>query len=74
MPSGIAGSSLRLWGARAMSQPDNFDPPDQSDRPICSNCGWTMWIARIAPHIPGHDKHTFKCSRCEFEEDVIVRL
>jgi hypothetical protein len=58
----------------AMSQPDNFEPPGPGDRPLCANCGWTMWIARIEPHIPGHDKHTFKCTRCEFEDEVIVRL
>ncbi len=57
-----------------MSQPDNFEPPDPSDRPICSNCGWTMWIARIEPHIEGHDKRTFKCDRCDTEESVVVKL
>jgi len=33
-----------------------------------------MWIARIEAHMPGHDKHTFKCSRCEFEDAIIVKL
>jgi hypothetical protein len=57
-----------------MSEPDNFEPPQPTDRPLCSNCGWTMWIARIEPHEPDSHKHTFKCSRCENEEFIIVKL
>jgi hypothetical protein len=57
-----------------MSDVENFDPPEPTDRPICSNCGWTMWIARIEPHAPGHHKHTLKCTRCDKEEEIIVKL
>jgi hypothetical protein len=52
----------------------HFEPPDPVDRPICSNCGWTMWIVSIALDRPGHDKHTFRCHGCEAEEIRIVRL
>jgi hypothetical protein len=57
-----------------MSDVENFDPPEPADRPICSNCGWTMWIARIEPHAPGHHKHTLKCTRCDKQEEIIVKL
>lgn len=57
-----------------MSESDNFEPPDPTDRPLCSNCGWTMWIARIEPHESDSHRHTLKCSRCENEEIIIVKL
>ena len=56
-----------------MSEPDNFDPPKQ--RPLCSNCGWIMWITLIEPHDdPDLTKHTFKCHRCDFEEIKVVKI
>jgi hypothetical protein len=57
-----------------MSQPGNFDPPNPIDRPLCSNCGWTMWIAAIEPHDDGCDRHTLKCHRCEHQEIKIVKI
>ncbi len=57
-----------------MSDTHSFDPPDPIERPICSSCGWTMWIARIEPHEPGLDKHTFKCDRCAGEETKIIKI
>jgi hypothetical protein len=52
----------------------HFEPPDPIDRPICSNCGWTMWVAAIALDRPGHHKHTFKCDGCQSEHIRIVRI
>jgi hypothetical protein len=58
-----------------MSQPGNFEPPEPTERPLCSNCGWTMWVALIEPHDePDHVKHNFKCHRCDYEEIKIVRI
>jgi hypothetical protein len=57
-----------------MSDPPNFEPPGPLERPLCSNCGWTMWIATIEPHQEGHERHTLKCTRCETEEIAIVKL
>jgi hypothetical protein len=54
--------------------PQTNDPPLPTDRPVCSACGWTMWIARIEPHEVGHEKHVFKCDRCDSEHDIIVKL
>jgi hypothetical protein len=62
------------WQESGMSDAENFEPPEPGDRPICSNCGWTMWIARIEQHAPGHHKHTLKCTRCDNEEELIVKL
>ena len=57
-----------------MPDPQNFEPPDPIERPLCAACGWTMWIAAIEPHEDGHARHTLKCTRCEAEEIVIVKL
>ena len=37
-----------------------FDPPDPIDRPLCSNFGWTMWIAHSGPEVSDHDKRTIE--------------
>ncbi len=47
-------------------RPHAFDPPEPTDRPICANCGWPMWIAPIDLHELSQDKHTFKCEQCEY--------
>ena len=57
-----------------MSDSKGFDPPSPIERPICANCGWTMWIAHVEKHEPGYDRHTYKCQRCEFEETKVVKL
>ena len=31
--------------------------------PDCAQCGAPMWLARIEPDIPGHDKRTFPTVR-----------
>ena len=57
-----------------MPQSTNFDPPDPIVRPLCSSCGWTMWIARIEPHEPDREKHIYKCEGCEVEEFFLVKM
>ena len=57
-----------------MPDSQNFEPPDPLERPLCASCGWTMWIATIEPHEQGHEKHTLKCTRCEAEQIVVVKL
>jgi hypothetical protein len=32
-----------------------------------------MWIARIEPDKPDHDKRTFDCSLCDYQETKIVK-
>jgi transposase-like protein len=50
-----------------MSQSENiFDPARLVlYQPICPKCGARMWIVRIEPDEPGHDKRTFECPQCE---------
>jgi hypothetical protein len=33
--------------------------------PKCAACGVSMWLARVEPDRPDHDKCTFECSVCE---------
>jgi hypothetical protein len=55
--------------------PDNLVPPEPTKHPLCSSCGWLMWVTLIEPHNePESSKHTFKCHRCDYEEIKIVRL
>ena len=53
-----------------MSRTYVFDPPDPMDRPLCSNSGWTMWIARSEPDNPGHDKRDVERQRGKDREPV----
>ena len=32
--------------------------------PACPVCGAPMWLARIEPDRPDHDKRTFECKAC----------
>jgi hypothetical protein len=56
-----------------MSQSENiFDPARLVlYQPMCSKCGGTMWLARIEPDAPGHDKRVFECPQCE---NVLVEV
>jgi hypothetical protein len=54
------------WESSAMSQWESFDPARLVlDLPACPKCGARMWLARIEPDAPGHDKRTFECPQCE---------
>jgi hypothetical protein len=49
-----------------MSQWESFDPARLVlDLPTCPKCGAKMWLARIEPDAPGHDKRTYECPTCE---------
>jgi hypothetical protein len=32
--------------------------------PECPECGGEMWLARIEPDRPDHDRRTFECQTC----------
>jgi hypothetical protein len=32
-----------------------------------------MWVVRIEPALPGYNKRTFECTKCNREEIVIAR-
>jgi tRNA(Ile2) C34 agmatinyltransferase TiaS len=49
-----------------MSQSETFDPARLVlYNPVCPKCETRMWLSRIEPDVPGHDKRTFECPRCE---------
>ena len=45
--------------------------PESNDSPFCPKCGSPLRLIRVEP-VPGCEKHTLKCSRCEREETVLV--
>jgi hypothetical protein len=65
-------NSHQEQGKAYMSQSN--EPPLPSDRPVCANCGWTMWIARIEQLDASKDQHVYKCERCEHEQTFIAKL
>jgi hypothetical protein len=51
-----------------------FDPVRPFiDRPRCPNCRSQMWLDRIEPDVPDHDRRTFECPRCQHVESVVVK-
>ena len=51
---------------------DPIIPP--VERPMCTLCGELMWLTRIEPDKPDHDRRTFECSECENIETVVVNF
>jgi len=45
----------------------NGSLPSNSDihHPDCPQWGTRMWLARIEPDEPNHDKRTFECPQCD---------
>lgn len=41
--------------------------------PKCPKCGSQMWMARIEPDLPDHDKRTFECPQCDHSLTEIVK-
>ena len=42
-------------------------------RPTCPVCGTRMWLARIEPDIPDHDKRTLECPECDYAIIEVVK-
>lgn len=52
----------------------HFIPPTQTvEHPKCSKCGAQMWLARIEPEKPDHDRRTFECPECESTQIEVVK-
>ena len=47
---------------------------DTIPRPPCPKCSTKMWLARIEPDQPGHDRRIFECPECEHAESVVVKF
>jgi hypothetical protein len=51
-----------------------FDPARLAlDLPKCPNCGAPMWLSRIEPDKPNHDRRTFECSQCDQSHTEVVK-
>jgi hypothetical protein len=49
-----------------MSQSQIFDPARLVlYQPTCQKCGARMWLVKIEPDAPSHDKRVFECQQCE---------
>jgi transposase-like protein len=45
----------------------------ESSRPRCPNCGTPMWLARIEPDEPNHDRRTYECPECDRSITEVVK-
>jgi transposase-like protein len=48
-------------------------PQQKIERPVCPRCKALMWIARIEPDEPGHDRRTFECPECDHTIIEVVK-
>jgi hypothetical protein len=44
------------------------------EHPRCAKCGVPMWLTRIEPYEPDHDRRTFECQACGNSEFEIVKF
>jgi transposase-like protein len=43
----------------------HYDPgKPEIAHPTCTRCGAPMWLTRIEPDKPDHDRRTFECKAC----------
>jgi len=57
-----------------MSQFETFDPARLVlYMPTCEKCGAKMWLVRIEPDAPGHDRRCFQCPQCENAATEVVK-
>jgi hypothetical protein len=56
-----------------MSRSHIFDPPEPIDRPLCSDGGWTMWMARVEPDKPDLDKRSVERQSSEHQETKVAK-
>jgi hypothetical protein len=40
---------------------------------LCPKCAQFMWLARIEPDKPDHDRRTFECRDCDYTKTVVVK-
>jgi DNA-directed RNA polymerase subunit RPC12/RpoP len=44
------------------------------EHPECAKCGAPMWLTRIGPYEPDHDRRTFECQACGNSKFEIVKF
>ena len=47
--------------------------PPRSLSAVRPKCGTSMWVVRIEPNSPNHDRRTFECPQCENVVSEIVK-
>ena len=48
----------------AMRQFESIPNSQDIVHPMCANCDAPMWLTRIEPDFPHHEKRTFECKAC----------
>jgi DNA-directed RNA polymerase subunit M/transcription elongation factor TFIIS len=48
-------------------------PERRVEQPACPNCGAPMWLTRIEPDEPAHDRRSFACRQCGHEQSIVVK-
>jgi hypothetical protein len=58
----------------SVSDFQTFDPARPVlGQPKCPNCGSLMWLIRIEPDEPNHDRRTFQCEECAHSHTEVVK-
>ena len=43
------------------------------EHPFCAKCDAPMWLTRIEPDFPHHDKRTFECQACGGTTTIVAK-
>ena len=58
----------------AMRQFESIPNSQDIVHPTCAICDAPMWLTRIEPDFPHHEKRTFECKACGGTTTVIVKF
>ena len=50
----------------------SFYTQHEIEHPHCAKCDAPMWLSRIEPDFPHHEKRTFECKACGGTTTIIV--
>jgi hypothetical protein len=56
-----------------MHQHTSVPCPIEIEHPKCTTCEISMWLTRIEPDTPDHEKRTFECKACGNTTTEIVK-
>ena len=56
-----------------MSLHDSSHSQLESSCPHCPKCGTPMWLTRIEPDEPDHDRRTYECPECDHSITEVVK-
>jgi hypothetical protein len=69
----LPGRGDRYGGSARMRQFQFIQASQQIEQPTCPQCGAAMWLARIEPDKPDHDRRTFECPVCDHVVRTVVK-